>query len=241
MQGEPSQGLVVSYRNWTSVRRAIWVVCTLSLTWSCKPRPVAEIPSISGEKEPDRADRDTPDGSTIILTLELLEPRGTDTDRLDQQRAEFGLRIRTLLPKEADRADSGISTLIRWHELYTRRLREHQRALNAAARQAASILKPARGHRVTVTDLGVVQDCWTDAKSPSPRSEPQDAEAAELAPQTVCEARSGFQQFQFQLGAAEREIGTVLEAQWHLLKQLERVRVKLSEQDDRRSTEDASP
>ena len=103
----------------TQYQRILALVCILCLPWGtgCEPKPVSEVPSISGQKAPNSSERDRPQPETIAAVMGLLDPRGTNIERLDQQRAEFENRLRILLPRQEDRDRLEARTLLRWHRM----------------------------------------------------------------------------------------------------------------------------
>lgn len=196
-------------------------------TSGCDPKPVSEIPSISGQKAPDHTDRSTPDASTIMTILDLLEPRGTDIERLDRQRNEFQSRIRILLPKPSEQQANELDTLVRWHRLYTRRLREHDRTLRTAREQADAIYRPTRGFQVTINEDGVAKRCRLPPPRPADPTVGPPNLRYEIPEPTECKVQPGYAQFDYQLNAASAELRSVLEAQWHLIQRIEKVRERL--------------
>ena len=204
------------------------IVCLLSCSLGCEPKSVSEIPPISGQVEPNRADRNVPDASTMAALLELMDPRGSNIDRLDRQRAEFLQRVQLLLPDPSHQEALGIKNLIRWHRLYTVRLREHYRALDAVQTQTRELLQPRVGREILVSDNGSVRDCpRPNVVTTPPATGPSDVQKTP-APAPDCQPRPGFNQIEFQLQAATTEMNAVLEAQWHLVRRIERVRQQLA-------------
>lgn len=217
------------------------VVCVLLCSLGCEPKSVSDIPSISGQVEPNRADRNVPDASTMAALLELMDPRGSNIDRLDRQRAEFLQRIQLLLPDPSHQDALGIKNLIRWHRLYTVRLREHYRAIDAVQTQTRALLRPRVGREITVSDNGSVRDCLRPKGVPTPPvTGPFDVQKAPT-PAPDCQPRPGFNQIEFQLQAATTEMNAVLEAQWHLVQRIERVRRQLAKTQSDSASPDTSP
>ena len=210
-------------------QRVLVLICILCLSWTsgCEPKPVSEVPSISGQQAPNSSERDRPDPETIAAIIGLLDPRGTNIERLDQHRAEFENRLRILLPREEDREQLEARTLLRWHRMYTKRLREHQRIHGSAREQVASVLRPQRGYQISVDDRGIVKRCRRPPpRPPEPNIGPPNLNYATPKP-TECQVLPGYAQFEFQLSAAANELASVLEAQWHLLERIRVIRKRL--------------
>ena len=203
---------------------------------ACDPKPVSEIPSISGTQAPDRSDRPTPDPNTVATIFELLDPRGVDLERLERQRNEFETRMRALITDPEEQKTLELFSLIRWHRLYTSRLREHQRVLGTARKQAKSILKPGRGFVVTIDDSGAVKQCRRPSSTPK-----NDGLQMRLGMLEDCKLLPSYAQLDYQLEAASSELRSVLEAQWHLIERIERIRHRLKTKQTSTTSTASSP
>ena len=190
-----------------------------ALLLGCDPKPLSELPGMSGKETPDERDRNLPNGSTLVTALSLLDPRAADPKELDRRRAEFVQKLNTLLPARADQERLGFTRVLRWHQLYTRRLAEHQHSLVRHREGLSRVLKPKDGSWVMIDHHGMAKRCEKAAVLIGADDAPEQP--------PVCSQVTGAAGFDHQVGAISAEIPGLVEAQWYLVTHIERVRGEL--------------
>jgi len=176
----------------------------------CEPKPVSEVPNLSGEKRADSSDRDIPGGKTLAASLTLLDPRIEDPTALGRRRGDFLAKLKAMVPTAEERAKLGFDELVRWHQLYERRVDAYQKAVSGLDGQLAGVLQPKKGHELRVDDAGQASMC-------------ERVEGAEPR----CRKVVGYAQLGHEVRALESAMSAVTEAQWHLLDQMARLRARL--------------
>ena len=133
----------------------------------CDPKPIADLPGLSAEKKADSSERAIPGGKTLATALTLLDPRVSDPEMLDRRRNDFEGRLKVLGPEKADRERLGFDRVIRWHNLYTRRLKEQNRAVESHRKRLSELLRPPVGKFIRIDETGTARLCET-VKVPPP-------------------------------------------------------------------------
>lgn len=190
-----------------------------ALLLGCDPKPLSELPGMSGKETPDERDRNIPNGSTLAAALSLLDPPAADPKELARRRAEFVQKLNTLLPAGADQERLGFTRILRWHQVYTRRLSEHQQSLLSHRQGLSRVLKPQEDNWVMTDHNGMAKRC-EKPDTPIGAEEPPDQPP-------VCSPVMGAAGFDHQVSAISAEIPGLVEALWYLVTHIERVRREL--------------
>ena len=191
--------------SWTGV-----LVASLVVLSGCKPKPIAAVPSRSKAQGPDTSDRETPGGKTLAASLSLLDPRSGDPETLDRQRHEFESKLQTLVPSPEGREAIGLPSLLKWHDLYTRRRETLARTLSDFRRLARDIT-PEAGFETRIDSSGQARRC----------------SVAEAAQPTECKRVPGIEQLTGDFDAIQSAADDVLEAQWFVVTTLDAIRGRL--------------
>lgn len=191
------------------------------------------MPTLSGRKEPARADRDTPDGKTLAAALALLDPRVVDPAQLDVRRADFERQLRALVPDRDARRKLGFDRLLRWHQLYTRQLVEHRRNVDAQRARLKELFGPPKEHWIEIDPSGVARLCMrppepapvlevTAPKKPTKVSAP----VVVAAPPPFCRPVAGLPQLQHEVDVLDDGVRSLVEAEWYLVTHVDRLRAR---------------
>lgn len=196
--------------------RAISLTFVLATTvLGCKPKPIAEVPSLSNSKGPDTTDRELPGGKTIAAALPLLDPRSGDFDELARRRHQFEEKLAALVPVVADREALGFQGLLAWHELYARRRQALDRAIDSLKKGTAGVLAPGAGFETRIDATGQAKICPIAADPSTPAAEGS------------CRRVTGFRQLESDFGGVTSAVADALEAQWFVMANLDALRARL--------------
>ncbi|MFT7626289.1 MAG: hypothetical protein ACI9WU_005484 [Myxococcota bacterium] len=198
--------------------RALLLATTLAALTACDAKPKGEIPSLASNKTSKASERDVPNGPTLAAALDLLDPRSADPRDLDRRRTEFEQKLSTMVPDAAERKRMGFDEVLRWHKLFARRMESRKRSLTGHRKRLVAALKPAKGHVIRVDANGVARTCALEAEARP--TKPGESTGA-------CKTIPGHAQLDAELGTADADLRGLVEAQWYLQTQLQRVRTYL--------------
>lgn len=213
------------------VTRCVPILAAALALAACDLKPLAQLPSLGGEKPKDTSDRELPGGKTLAKALTLLNTRSTKPAELDAKRQAFERKITVLVPSKKDREEMGFDRVIGWHDLYTKRLAAHQRALASHRKQLLRFLKPARGTYLEIDDAGLARTCTRRAVEKAPPVLKLPAPAGGTAPggkgAVDCRRVPGFPRMAHEIDALGKGVDSLLEAERFLSGHLGRLHARL--------------